>query len=694
VHHDDTHIPYTRSSDISIALARSIGWAHSTARFVDINSYEDGKSKRRSQSDLVLSREEREEILTMWGISFNDIVDAIRSNIKVKSQRRQTVTNLGKMQRIEEAFESATRKLKRTLLLQRRTGDKVKQLQEQADLAAAKAFSQLRFVEERTLSEIRSPKGRVETEPERDDHLEQLAVQVEVSNFCRTSPMESCLRSSVRSGGNGASMSSGNNRMGMNRSGTDSGNGSNGNANSNSQNNGNSNGKTDGNNTGSDGNSVDGRSVADRTTPSAMEMERFHRELEMEMFGEENFSLSDDLPPSMVGQTVEVGHFNDMEDDITMAADLLSAFAGTATAAAGYDGIAMEQQELENEEEQKQTSSHHAALHSNKSLDDFQSLYEDTDDFPVFFRSNIAKRNSMTSNHFPSTNDKMCVMPPSFPAHIYEAEEPIHGTSSNHDHDHYDDRQSQQPQPQQHWNVTEYAYIDEESYLPPPPPSLQKPKKKTSIILPQRYPVGEDYDPTYNSNAVTTTIDDTIIIHESFEYRSTPAGTIISEEDDTHEEEEKGSMDHRDFNGEYTAKHIDANYMPSHQHNNYTASDAHGGEGDEQWRQQQHQQTDDDDNDNNDDDNDEEDDGDNEPKIRHIPPPSYLTPSGWMEDYGGPSMRRFDPITISEDSAFMHQHQYQYQYQHQHQHHYQYQHQHHQYQHHNQQRATFPASFY
>lgn len=36
-------------------------------------------------------------------------------NIRVKNQRRQTVSNLGRTEKIEEAFESATRKLKRAL---------------------------------------------------------------------------------------------------------------------------------------------------------------------------------------------------------------------------------------------------------------------------------------------------------------------------------------------------------------------------------------------------------------------------------------------------------------------------------------------------------------------------------------------------------------------------------------------------
>jgi hypothetical protein len=47
---------------------------------------------------MVLTREERETLLLSWGISFHDIIESVRINVKVKNQRRQKVTNLGKVE--------------------------------------------------------------------------------------------------------------------------------------------------------------------------------------------------------------------------------------------------------------------------------------------------------------------------------------------------------------------------------------------------------------------------------------------------------------------------------------------------------------------------------------------------------------------------------------------------------------------
>ena len=122
---------------------------------ITIDSFEASKSYKKSTSHMILSREEREALLLNWGASFHDIIESVRSNLKIKNQRRQTVTNLGKIERIEEAFESATRKLKSALLLRRSTGNQVKRLQEQANLAQS-ALTSLKMAEDRALSEIRA----------------------------------------------------------------------------------------------------------------------------------------------------------------------------------------------------------------------------------------------------------------------------------------------------------------------------------------------------------------------------------------------------------------------------------------------------------------------------------------------------------------------------------------------------------
>jgi hypothetical protein len=65
------------------------------------------------------------------------MLDAVRANHRAKNQRRRTVNNLGKAEKIEEVMESVARKLKRTLTLNKSTTAKVKELEQQAMVAGA-----------------------------------------------------------------------------------------------------------------------------------------------------------------------------------------------------------------------------------------------------------------------------------------------------------------------------------------------------------------------------------------------------------------------------------------------------------------------------------------------------------------------------------------------------------------------------
>ncbi|KAG7366903.1 hypothetical protein IV203_029573 [Nitzschia inconspicua] len=236
----------------------SIGWKYGKTAMIDVNSYEMARPFRKCSRRLILSREQREALLLNWGASFHDIVESVRGNIKVKNQRRQTVTNLGRTEKIEEAFESATRKLKRALLLRRSTGNKVKRLQEQANLAQ-RALASLKIAEDRALNEIRH--GRIPTreEPEKDD-LGNYNLDVSVSSFARSAPADSKVRLSSHMISPRLVASEDEDYFSA-----------------------------------FDGFTLGGNS----TTPSQLEMERFYRELELEMFGDEEL-------PSMVGQTLEL----------------------------------------------------------------------------------------------------------------------------------------------------------------------------------------------------------------------------------------------------------------------------------------------------------------------------------------------------------------------------------------------------
>lgn len=224
-----------------------IGWGHGDTRVMPLDDYEERRPYRRKR--IVLTRPEREELLLTWGISFDDIIDSIRMNIRVKNQRRQTVTNLGKIERLEEAFESATRKIKRALLLRRRTGDMVRRLQEQAEVAK-KIHSPSSSVEDEQNSDEKITEKRERTvnseeEPDRN--------QLSLPDLRKKLPSESRLVRATSSLSDVDELHT----------------------------------------------TISGFSFGNSTSASAKEMERFYRELEMEMFG--------DMPlPDMVGETLEV----------------------------------------------------------------------------------------------------------------------------------------------------------------------------------------------------------------------------------------------------------------------------------------------------------------------------------------------------------------------------------------------------
>jgi hypothetical protein len=95
-----------------------LGWISSVCEpAVLLETYESDKIPRRrsSPSNFRLSREDREQLLLEWGVSSTDIVKAIRANLKAKNQRRRTVTSIGTYDRIEEAVEKTTRKIKQSL---------------------------------------------------------------------------------------------------------------------------------------------------------------------------------------------------------------------------------------------------------------------------------------------------------------------------------------------------------------------------------------------------------------------------------------------------------------------------------------------------------------------------------------------------------------------------------------------------
>jgi hypothetical protein len=79
-----------------------------------VDEFEQGRGFPRSSDELVLCRATREKILKDAGYTQKEIADMVRTILKAKNQRKQTVNNLN-AQGVEEAVESARKRVSRLL---------------------------------------------------------------------------------------------------------------------------------------------------------------------------------------------------------------------------------------------------------------------------------------------------------------------------------------------------------------------------------------------------------------------------------------------------------------------------------------------------------------------------------------------------------------------------------------------------
>ena len=96
----------------------SIGWNFYEDRTVCISvdeyEYEHAHGTHHDETDMVLSRDERESILRELGFDQKDVARSVRKNYKLKKKRRQTVNNLSAMA-VEEVIETARKSFSRML---------------------------------------------------------------------------------------------------------------------------------------------------------------------------------------------------------------------------------------------------------------------------------------------------------------------------------------------------------------------------------------------------------------------------------------------------------------------------------------------------------------------------------------------------------------------------------------------------
>ena len=90
----------------------AVGWSFHERRPQGVDAYESARfGRRRSPSELMLSRRERERILTHWGVPNAEVAQGVREKNRARMRRRQTVNNLGG-QKVEEALQKAKRQVK------------------------------------------------------------------------------------------------------------------------------------------------------------------------------------------------------------------------------------------------------------------------------------------------------------------------------------------------------------------------------------------------------------------------------------------------------------------------------------------------------------------------------------------------------------------------------------------------------
>lgn len=108
--------------------AVGIGWNYFPDEgHFSLENFEESRefSRCNSVDELALPRDAREHLLRSWGFTQREIATSVRSILRSKNQRKQTVQNLHAAN-MEEFMEKATRKMKHVLLLPLHTRKKAK----------------------------------------------------------------------------------------------------------------------------------------------------------------------------------------------------------------------------------------------------------------------------------------------------------------------------------------------------------------------------------------------------------------------------------------------------------------------------------------------------------------------------------------------------------------------------------------
>ncbi|KAL3908844.1 MAG: hypothetical protein SGILL_008326 [Bacillariaceae sp.] len=300
---------------VSVGPPVGIDWNYYEAVKSSLEEYESFRGPRREQLELILTRNERDHLLVEWGVPTHRIAAGTRSALKAKNQRKQTIVNAGKMARLEEAIEAASKRFKGAFSSKGvKTIETIPENEEvdQADSVETANVTDISEKQEQEGNSVYSsnntPASRVvSVEPETDINFDKLGMNVTVSRVVSDAP-EGALMASCSS-------------LQFDHEGEDC-------------------------KSMDDGYTLGATTFGNKSaTPSVVEMEKFYRELEMEMFGDDD----DASLPCMVGETLEVSldaSVNSDRDDITIATAFRS-MSSTKIEVLEPDSQAQEEDELD-----------------------------------------------------------------------------------------------------------------------------------------------------------------------------------------------------------------------------------------------------------------------------------------------------------------------------------------------------------
>lgn len=97
-----------------------IGWNHDAPSVSNVDDYEESRGPRKVNMQFVLDRTEREALLLEWDVDTKTIAASTRAANKAKAERKQTIINSRKLSKLEAVMELTSKKLKNAFLPTRR----------------------------------------------------------------------------------------------------------------------------------------------------------------------------------------------------------------------------------------------------------------------------------------------------------------------------------------------------------------------------------------------------------------------------------------------------------------------------------------------------------------------------------------------------------------------------------------------